>query len=98
MSDTKTAANQSRMTPEEKREQRFQAFLNPRNITFESPEAEAAYKRRAQRQIDFYRIKESDRVPVSANFGTIPAYMNGADYQTVSYDFDKATRDMERVQ
>lgn len=90
MSHINLQENNPPLSPQEKREQRFQAFLNPQGIAFTSPEAEAAYKRRAKRLVDFYAIRESDRVPVSASFGSIPAYEYGADYRSVSYDFEKA--------
>lgn len=80
------------ITSEEKRKLRFQAFLNPQGVTFVSREAEVAYKRRAKRLIDFYSIKESDRVPVSFHGGSIPAYELGTNYKTVSYDFEKAAQ------
>jgi uroporphyrinogen-III decarboxylase len=83
---------QQNLTMEEKREKRFQAFCNPQGVTFVSAEAEAAYQRRAKRQVDFFSVRESDRVPVAFNFGSIPAYEMGTNYKTVSYDFEKAAQ------
>ena len=90
MNEADAANSQQNSTLKEKRERRFQAFLNPQGVDFVSSEAEADYKIRARRQIDFYSIRESDRVPVSASFGSIPAYEYGSNYKTVSYDYNKA--------
>jgi hypothetical protein len=77
------------LTPYEKREQRYEWWLNP-DIKFVSPEAEKNYKTRALRFINAYRVEEPDRVPVSLPVGNWPAYMAGSDLHTVMYDYDKA--------
>jgi hypothetical protein len=48
------------LTPEEKREQRYQWWLSP-EIKFSSPEAEKNYRERAQRFIHAYRVEKPDR-------------------------------------
>jgi hypothetical protein len=77
------------LTPEEKREQRYQWWLSP-GIKFSSPEAEKNYRERALRFINAYRVEKPDRVPVSLPVGNWPAYMAGTDTHTVMYDYDKA--------
>ena len=62
------------LSPEEKRGQRFQKWLNPQGISFVDQTAETAYKQRVQRFIDVYCVKEPDRVPVVAPTGSIAAY------------------------
>jgi hypothetical protein len=84
------------LSPEEKREQRFQKWLNPQGITFVSPVVETAYKERVQRLIDAYNIKEPDRVPVVVRTGSIPAYQYGLNYKTVSYDYEKSAQVFNR--
>jgi uroporphyrinogen-III decarboxylase len=75
-------------TPDEKREERFQWWLNA-DIKFTTPEAAENYKQRVQRLIDVYKVREPDRVPVSLPAGNMPAYMAGLDLRTVMYDYDK---------
>jgi hypothetical protein len=77
------------LTPEEKREQRYQWWLSP-GIKFSSPKAEKNYRERALRFINAYRVEKPDRVPVSLPVGNWPAYMAGTDVHTVMYDYDKA--------
>jgi hypothetical protein len=83
-----TEKNWTDMTPDEKREKRFQWWLNA-DIKFSSPEAAENYKRRVQRLIDVYKVSEPDRVPVSLPAGNMPAYTAGLDLQIVMYDYNK---------
>jgi len=80
------------LSPEEKREERFNWWLSPPDVQFVSLEAEKAYKIRVQRLIDVYKVQEPDRVPVSLPFGALPAYLYGTDYRTVMYDYHKAAQ------
>ena len=82
-------ANWAQLSPEEKREQRFNWWLNPVGVKFSSPQAEKQYRQKAQRFIDVYSVREPDRVPVSINLGATPAYLAGADLHTVMYDYEK---------
>jgi hypothetical protein len=66
------------LTPAEKREQRYQWWLNP-EIKFSSPEAEKNYRQRALRFINAYRVEKSDRVPVELPVQNWPAYLAGMD-------------------
>jgi uroporphyrinogen-III decarboxylase len=79
----------AQLTREEKLEQRFNLMLDPPAVQFVSPEAEKAYKVRAQRLINVYKVKEPDRVPVSMPVGAMPAYTYGIDYRTAMYDYEK---------
>ena len=85
-----TDDNWTKLTPEQKREVRFDRILNPQNIKFDSPQAEKNYRIRAQRLIDVYRVREPDRVPVSISVSTIPAYLNGIDGYIAMNDYEKA--------
>lgn len=84
-------ANWQKLSPEEKAERRFAAWLSPEGVQFASPEAEAAYKARVTRIIDAIQLKKTpDRVPVVPHVGFYPAYYSGFTAQEVMYDADKA--------
>ena len=76
------------LTPAEKRQQRYDWWLNP-GIKFSSAEAEKNYRARAQRFIAAYKVEKADRVPVNLPLGNWPAYLAGTDLHTVTYDYDK---------
>lgn len=76
------------LSPEEKRAQRYDWWLNP-DIQFSSPKAKEQYRVRAQRFIAAYNVEKPDRVPVSLPVGNWPAYLAGTDLRTVMYDYDK---------
>jgi uroporphyrinogen-III decarboxylase len=76
-------------TPSERRAKRLEQWKNMEGFQFLSPEAEQLYKTRAQRHIDAFNVTEPDRVPVFLNTGSLPAYLYGYDYRTVSYDYGK---------
>jgi uroporphyrinogen-III decarboxylase len=84
------------MTPQEKRAQRFQWWLEPEGVKFINADAANAYKKRVQRLIDVYNVKEPDRVPVALPIGAMPAYMYGTDYYNCMYDYDKAVKAWEK--
>lgn len=77
------------LTPEEKRNKRFESWLEPLNVRFVSSEAEEAYKQRARRFVDAYCVREPDRVPVMVSVATIPAYLYGSNSHAVMYDYQK---------
>ena len=80
------------LTPEEKREARFNQWLEAKDIKFSSPEAEKAYKERATRLMKALLLKEPDRVPVMLPSGYFPAYYAGGTLQKVMYDYDELRR------
>jgi hypothetical protein len=82
--------NWAQLTPEQKREKRFDLLLNPKGIKFDNPQAERNYKTRMQRLIDVYKVKEPDRVPASINASVLPARLYGLDGKTTMYDYDKS--------
>ena len=85
--------NWSKLTPEQKRKERYQWWLNPQGIEYVNAEAEKAYKIRVQRFIDAYSLEEpNDRVPVSLTTGAMPAYNIGLDYYTAMQDYKKPQR------
>jgi uroporphyrinogen-III decarboxylase len=82
----------SKLTPDEKRQERFKRWLSPPDVKFNGHEAETAYYARLKRLVDSYLIKEPDRVPVQLPFGVLPAYWAGTDLRTVMYDYDELRR------
>jgi len=76
------------MTWQEKREVRFQRWLNP-DIKFRSKEAEKLYKERTTRFIKAIKLEEPDRVPCMLPSGFFPAYYAGYNLKEVMYDYDK---------
>jgi hypothetical protein len=83
-------ANWAQLTPAQKREYRLHKFLNPTHVKFVNPEAEKAYKKRAQRYVDAFNVKEPDRVPVNLPVGELPNIMQGVSMHTAMYDIEKA--------
>jgi hypothetical protein len=77
------------LTPEEKREERFNRWLSPPGVTFSSPQAEKGYKERVTRFIKAFQLKEPDRVPCILPASNFAAYYAGTDLRTVMYDYDK---------
>ncbi len=78
------------MTPAEKREARFKKWSAAEGVKFESPDAEAAYKKAIERFIDISLLEKiPDRVPVMA-LGTFmqTALYNVSPYEAM-YDVDK---------
>ena len=76
------------MTWQEKREERFKVWLNPRDVKFVSPEAEKAYKERVTRFMKAIKLEEPDRVPVFLPSGTFPAYYAGESFRSIMYDYE----------
>jgi len=83
-------ANWAEMTPEQKRQHRLNATLDTSAMKFPTPEAEKAYKIRAQRMVDVYNVREPDRVPVNLPVGNLPLTMFGVSTRTAMYDYEKA--------
>ncbi|MCX8032547.1 MAG: hypothetical protein N3B14_04005 [Thermoleophilia bacterium] len=78
------------LTPEQKRQHRFDCWLNP-DFEFASPEAEANYKARVQRFIDAVCLEKTpDRVPVCATMGFFPAWHAGLTPYDAMHDTDRA--------
>ena len=78
------------LTPEQKLERRFQAWLAAADsIKFASPQAEKDYRARAKRFADAVRLKIPDRVPLNPSFGGFAAGYYGYTEQDMMYDADK---------
>ena len=86
---TEPIKQRSDLTWEEKREQRFQHWLSPPGVVFDSPAAEARYKDKVNRFIQAITLQESDRVPVILPVSNYPAYYAGYTLHDVMHDYDK---------
>jgi len=82
----------SQLTWQEKREARFQRWLNPPDIKFVSKEAEQLYKARVTRFIRAIKLEEPDRVPVMLPAGNYPAYWGGSSFHELMYDHKKGVK------
>jgi hypothetical protein len=83
------AKDRSMLSPEEKREERFNSWLSPRGIQFGSPAAEKSYRERVNRLIKVIRLETPDRVPVYPSVGFFPAHYSGITTQEAMYDYGK---------
>jgi hypothetical protein len=81
-------ADWAQLTPAQKREYRLNRFLNPTNVKFIGPEAEKAYKKRAQRYVDAFNVKEPDRIPVNLPVGELPNILHGVSMHTAMYNIE----------
>ncbi|HLE17693.1 MAG TPA: uroporphyrinogen decarboxylase family protein [Syntrophales bacterium] len=86
---TRLPENWAQMTPEEKRTHRLNNYLSTEGKRFVSPEAEKAYKVRAQRIVDVLNVREPDMVPVNLPIGNLPSAMFGATSHDSFYDPEK---------
>lgn len=77
------------LTPDQKRQIRFEQWLSPPGIAFDSPQAETAYKTRVMRIIKAIQLEEPDRVPLMTPAGFFPAYYAGGNLKSVMYDYDQ---------
>jgi hypothetical protein len=75
------------MTPDERREERFQKWLAPPEVKFPSRKIEQAYRERTTRFIKTIRLEKPDRVPVILPMGFFPAFHAGANLGKVMYDY-----------
>ncbi len=84
------------MTPEEKREVRFQKWLNAEGIDFISPEAKANYQERVKRLIKVVKMEQPDRIPLNMAPGAFPAIYRGGTLKEHMYNFSTVKSDFER--
>src|SRR3990172_12376249 len=78
------------LSPDEKMDRRFDAWLAAEGISFASKEAERDYKARVKRFADAIRLKKPDRVPLNPSFGGFAAGYYGYTEKDMMYDADKS--------
>ena len=78
------------MTAEEKRKARFEAWIAPQGVQFQSPDAEASYRAAVVRFKDAVQMeKKPDRVPILLLATFMPSYLYGVTAHEAMYDTDK---------
>ena len=75
------------LTPDLKRQKRFERWLSPPGIAFDNPRAETDYKARVMRVIKTIQLEEPDRVPLMTPAGVFPAFYAGYNLKTVMNDY-----------
>jgi uroporphyrinogen-III decarboxylase len=76
------------LTWEEKRAARFQRWLSPPGVKFDSPAAQSGYRERVNRFIRAITLEPTDRVPVVLPLANYPAYYCGHTLHDIMYDYD----------
>jgi len=79
----------TKLTPDEKRVERFKRWLSPPNVEFANPEAEDGYKKRVTRFIKVIQLEKPDRIPLILPAGTFPLYNAGMTLREAMYDNKK---------
>ncbi len=69
--------NRNELTWQQRREARFDRWINPADVEFDSPEAEKLYKERATRLAKAAKLEIPDRVPCMLPAGWFPAMNAG---------------------
>ncbi len=74
----------------QKRERRFQRWLEAPGIEFQSEKARQDYRERAQLLIDALTLKKPSRVPVTTSVGFYVGKHSGLTKKETMYDYEKA--------
>jgi hypothetical protein len=77
------------LTSEQKREKRFQRWLNPKGVEFKDAQAKQAYQDRVNRFIKVIKLEKPDRVPVILPAGSFPLYYAGMTLKDAMYDNER---------
>jgi hypothetical protein len=78
------------LSPQEKLNARFNAWLEAETIQFTSPQAKNSYRERVQRLIDVIQLRKPDRVPVAPRVAFFPAHYSGMTLESAMYDYERA--------
>ncbi len=81
--------NWNELSWQQKRALRLESWINPKNVNWESREAEANYKARATRMAKAATMEIPDRVPCAVPAGWFPAYSAGLPLKEAMYDTEK---------
>jgi hypothetical protein len=88
--------NFDKLTPDQKRQARIDAWLNHEGIEFAKPEVEKAYRERAQMFADVFQLKKPKRVPVAIATGFVPFAYAGYTCKDAMYDYEKLGNAMKK--
>ncbi len=80
------------LSPDERRDERFERWLSPPGIEFANREAKEGYRARVTRFIKAIRLEEPDRVPVMLPVQFFPAVYAGGNLKKVMYDYEEMKR------
>jgi hypothetical protein len=78
----------NKMTPDEKRAERFERWLSPESVKFDSKTAETNYKKRVTRLIKAINCEVPDQVPLL--LPSFPLYYAGMTLKEAMHDNEKA--------
>jgi uroporphyrinogen-III decarboxylase len=91
--------NWNSLTAEEKRNLRFDAWVNAEHVKFDSPEARAKYQERAKRFRTALELKVPDRVPIAGLGGAFIYRRAGIPQKATMYDrWEEAAKAVIRFQ
>ena len=88
--------NFDKLTPDQKRQARLEAWINHEGIEFTNPEAEKGYRERAQMFTDAFLMKKPKRVPVAISTGFYPFLYAGYSCKDAMYDYEKLGKAMKK--
>jgi uroporphyrinogen-III decarboxylase len=74
------------LSSEQKREKRFEQWLEPKETQFNNPEAKRKYREKVARFIKVFKLEKPDRVPVILPAGSFPLYYAGLTLKEAMYD------------
>jgi hypothetical protein len=78
-----------KLTSEQKRENRFERWLNPKGVEFKNAQAKKAYQDRVGRFTKVIKLEKPDRVPVILPAGSFPLYYAGLTLKDAMYDNER---------
>jgi uroporphyrinogen-III decarboxylase len=76
-------------TPEQKRENRFEQWLNPKDVKFSNEQAKKKYQERVNRFIKVIKLEKPDRVPVILPAGSFPLHYSGMTLKEAMHDNER---------
>ncbi|MCX8063151.1 MAG: hypothetical protein N3D16_11275, partial [Anaerolineales bacterium] len=79
----------NKLSPQEKYETRFKAWMEAEGVPFATPEAKQAFQQRAQMLKDVIELKKPVRIPVCPIIGFYPFAYAGITATEAMYDYDK---------
>ena len=88
--------NFDKLTPDQKRQARLEAWVNHEGLEFINPEAEKGYRERAQMFTDAFLMKKPKRVPVALATGFFPFLYAGYSCKDAMYDYEKLGKAMKK--
>jgi len=80
------------LNSQQKQQQRFDNWLEPKHTQFQSPEAQQGYQQRVTRFIKAIRLEKPDRVPVILPAGSYPLHYAGMTLKEGMHDNERLIR------